>query len=136
MVEFAAAAMAMCLTFLGVFQFGYAFYVYNALAASVTGAAQYGARLDYDTSNSSAYTTAVRNMVLYGDTAAGARPIVGNLAPGHVSIGVNPDAQGMPSNVTVAISGYTINALFRQYTLTNKPRVTAKYIGRPICSGC
>ena len=36
----------------------------------------------------------------------------------------------MPTNVTVTVTGYTINALFTTYSLNNKPRVTVRYYGQ------
>jgi Flp pilus assembly protein TadG len=136
LVEFALGFFVLWSLFAGVYQFGYAFYVYNTLLASVNDAAQYGARLDYDTGATTAWTTAVKNMVVYGDTATGTKSLVPNLTTANVSVSVNPDVNGMPTNVTVAVTGYSINALFQSYSLNNKPRVTAKYYGQVSCASC
>jgi hypothetical protein len=108
--------------------------VYNTLLTSVNDAAQYAAKLNYDTGSTTAYTTAIKNMVVYGDATAGTKSLVPNLTTAMVT--VTPDAAGMPTNVTVAVTGYSINALFQSYTLTNKPRVTTKYYGKIVCASC
>jgi len=130
MLEFALGFFVLWAIFSGVYQVGYAFYVYNALLTSVSNAAELGSKLAYDTTNTSAYTTALKNMVLYGDETAGSKTLVPNLTASNVTVSVNPDSAGMPTDVTVAITGYTINALFTTYSLTNKPRVTTLYYGQ------
>ncbi len=122
--------------FAGVYQFGYAFYVYNALLTSVSNAAELGSKLGYDTGNTTAYTTAIKNMVLYGDETAGVRPVVPNLTAANVSVSAHPDAAGMPTYVEVSITGYSIDALFSHYSLANKPRVTTRYYGQISCASC
>ena len=130
LLEFALGFFVLWVIFAGVYQIGYAFYVYNALLTSVTDAAQLGARLAYDTANPNTYKTAVKNMVVYGDETVGTRSLVPNLTTGNVSVDAHPDGTGMPTNITVSISDYSINALFATYSLTNKPRVTARYYGQ------
>ena len=130
MLEFALGFFFLWAMFAGVYQFGYAFYVYNALLTSVSNAAQLGSKLTYDTSNTAAYSTALKNMVLYGDETAGTKPVVPNLTTGNVSVTVNVDSAGMPNDVTISITGYSINALFSTFSLNNKPRVTTLYYGQ------
>jgi hypothetical protein len=84
----------------------------------------------------SAYTTAIKNMVVYGDETTGTKPLVPNLTTSKVYVNLNLDAAGMPRDVTVAINGYTIDALFHKYNLTNKPRVTTLYYGQVSCASC
>jgi len=134
-LEFALGWSLLWIMFSGVYQVGYAFYVYNVLMTSVAGAAQLGARLGYDTASPSTYTTKLKNMVVYGDTTAGTAPIVPNLTTGNVNVTMSP-ATGTPQDVTVTISSYTINGLFTSYTLTNKPRATMLYYGQISCSTC
>ncbi|MCU1339771.1 MAG: TadE family protein [Bryobacterales bacterium] len=136
LLEFALGFFVIWAIFSGVYQIGYAFYVYNSLLAAVNDAAQLGSKLGYDTASPSAFTTAVTNMVVYGDQTAGSKSLVPNLTTSNVSVSVNPDAAGMPTNVEVKINSYAINALFTSYTLTNKPRVTTKYFGLISCSTC
>jgi Flp pilus assembly protein TadG len=63
MLEFAVGWFVLWLMFSGVYQVGYAYYVYNALMVSTANAAELGARLGYDTANPTAYSTALKNMV-------------------------------------------------------------------------
>ena len=79
MVEFAMSAFVLWFLFAGIFQFGYTFYTYNVLKLAVANAAEYGSRLDYDTGNTSPYTDALRNMVVYGDATAGTTPVLTGL---------------------------------------------------------
>jgi Flp pilus assembly protein TadG len=136
MVEFAIGWFVLWSLFSGVYQFGYAFYVYNVLQTSVAHAAQLGSRLTYDTASPASYTTAVKNMVVYGDETAGTKAQVPNLTTGNVNVSVNLDGAGMPRYVTVNITGYTINALFATYPLNNKPAVTTLYYGQVRCATC
>src|SRR5690349_19127967 len=85
-LEFALGWSVLWMMFSGVYQVGYAFYAYNVLMTSVANAAQLGARLGYDTASPSAYTTALKNMVVYGDTAAGTTPVLPNLTTANVSV--------------------------------------------------
>lgn len=45
-------------------------------------------------------------------------------------------ATGVPQDVTVTITGYTIDALFTTFNLTNKQRATALDYGQISCSSC
>jgi len=136
LVEFALGFFVLGGLFAGVYQFGYAFYVYNTLLAAVSDAAQMGAKLGYDTGSPNAYLTSVKNMVVYGDTTAGTKSLIPNLSTANVSVSVNPDVNGIPTDVTVAVTGYSINALFQSYSLANKPRITTKYYGQVSCASC
>lgn len=135
-LEFALGFALLWALFAGVYQFGYSFYVYNRLQTAVANATELGAKMNYDTGNPSNYTTALQNMVVYGDETAGTTAIVPGLTASNVNVGVTLDAQSMPRDVTVSISGYTISAIFSSFTPTNKPRVSAKYYGTIICSTC
>lgn len=129
-VEFALGFSLFWLLFAGVYTFGYACYVYNGLMVSTANAATMGSKLPYDLDDPSAYMSALKNMVVYGDTVAGTSPIVPNLTTSNVAVSMGTDSQGMPRNVTISITGYRINALFQNFTLPDKPRVTAMYVGR------
>src|ERR1700686_5518569 len=130
MLEFALAWSILWAMFAGVYEIGYAYYVYNVLMTSVANAAELGSKLGYDTASPATYTTALKNMVVYGDETAGTRSIVPNLTAANVNVSVSVDTAGMPRDVTVTITGYTINALFTSYSLTNKPRATTLYYGQ------
>lgn len=134
-LEFALGWSVLWMMFSGVYQVGYAFYAYNVLMTSVANAAQLGARLGYDTASPSAYTTKLKNMVVYGDTTAGTTPVLPNLTTANVNVTMSP-AVGTPQDVTVTISSYTINGFFTSYTLNNKPRATMLYYGQISCSTC
>lgn len=136
LVEFAIAFTVLWLLLGGVFTFGYSFYVYSRLQTAVAGAAQYAAAQDYDSTNAAAYTTAIKNLVLFGDVAAGTTPIVPGLSASNVQVQVTTDTNTVPRDVLVAIDAYTINTLFHSITLTGKPRAVVMYTGRWLCSGC
>lgn len=135
MLEFAIGWWLMWMLFSGVYQIGYSYYVYNSLMTSVADAAELGSKMDYDNGNTSAYTTALQNMVVYGDETAGTKPIVPGLTTSMVTVNVTTQGSvNVPADVTVYISGYTIDSLFGRYNMTTKPRVTAAYLGKFICS--
>lgn len=136
MVEFAISWFLLWSLFSGLYQFGYAFYVYNVLETSVADAAQFGSRLGYDTASPTSYVTTLKNMVVYGDETAGTKALAPNLTTSNVNVSVNLDGAGMPRYVTVNITGYAINALFATYSLNNKPAVTTLYYGQISCSTC
>jgi Flp pilus assembly protein TadG len=137
-LEFALGWFLLWILFSGAYQYGYSFYVYNRLMVSVANAAQLGSKISYDTGNPAAFTAALQNMVLYADETAPSNPspIVSGLTAGAVSVTVSTDAQGMPRDVTVAISNYIIDGVFGKITLSNKPRATVLYFGQVTCSTC
>ena len=129
-LEFALGFSLFWMLFSGVYMAGYAFYVYNGLMVSASNAAIMGSKLVYDLNDPSGYTTALKNMVVYGDTSAGTKPIVPNLTTSNVNVTMATDAAGIPRDLTISITGYTINSPFGGYTLPDKPRVTTMYYGR------
>ena len=136
MLEFALAWSILWAMFAGVYEIGYAYYVYNVLMTSVANAAELGSKLGYDTASPASYSTALKNMVVYGDETAGTKPLVPNLTSSNVNVNVSLDTAGMPRDVTVTVTGYSINALFASYALNNKPRATTLYFGQISCSTC
>lgn len=136
MLEFAVGWSILWAMFAGVYEIGYAYYVYNVLMTSVANAAELGSKLGYDTASPAPYSTSLKNMVVYGDEIAGTKPLVPNLTTGNVNVNVNLDAAGMPRAVTITVTGYNINALFTSYALNNKPRATTLYFGQISCSTC
>jgi Flp pilus assembly protein TadG len=136
MLEFALAWSILWAMFAGVYEIGYAYYVYNVLMTSVANAAELGSKLGYDTASPDSYSTALKNMVVYGDETAGTKPLVPNLTSSNVNVNVSLDTAGMPRDVTVMVTGYSINALFTSYALNNKPRATTLYFGQISCSTC
>ena len=134
LIEFALGWSVLWALFFGVYQFGYAFYVYNTLQAAVANAAQLGSKMSYDTGTPSNYTTALQNLVVYGDETAGTTPLVPNLTTSEVSVVVSPTSY--PTTVSVAINGYTIDAFFKKFTLAYKPQATTAFFGQVTCAGC
>ena len=114
---------------------GYAFYVYNALMTSVANAAGLGAKMNYDRSSTGAFSTALKNMVVYGNTTTGNRPIAVGLTTENVTVTVT-QAGSMPTAITVAIQNYAVDAVFTRLTFSGKLRATASYMGRVVCSDC
>ncbi|HSR08560.1 MAG TPA: TadE/TadG family type IV pilus assembly protein [Bryobacteraceae bacterium] len=136
MLEFALGFSLLWMLFSGIYQIGYAYYIYDRLTMATANAVQLGSRLSYNTGSPSTFTTALQNMVLYGSETAGTYPIVPNLTASNVAVNPHLDANGIPRYVTVNITGYTINALFTSFTLPNKPGATGLYYGQINCSGC
>ena len=69
-IEFALAATVLIPIFLGTFQFGYGFYVYNLMSSQVRAGARYASLRTYRCGNASsmtAFTTAVKNVVRFGN---------------------------------------------------------------------
>ena len=135
LIEFALGWSVLWLMFAGLFQFGYAFYNYNVLMTAVTNAAELGSKLDYDTGSPAAFTNAIKNMVVYGDETAGAKALIPNLSTGNVTVDAGLDANSIPQNITVSVT-YSINTVFSTITLTNKPRVTMRFMGKVVCASC
>src|SRR5262249_35620747 len=110
---------------------GYALIQYNRLETAVAQGAQYASVVPYDsatTTPSAAFLASVKNMVLYGKPQTGTSPVVSGLTTSNVSLTVT-FTNGVPSSMKVAVTGYTINALFRTHTLTGKPAAIFPYRG-------
>jgi Flp pilus assembly protein TadG len=131
LVEFALGSGILVMAFVGTFQFGYTFLQYNNLENAVARGARYASLIPYDsttTTPSAAFSSAVKNMVLYGSSTAGTSPALPGLTATNVNLTVTFTNE-VPSAMTVSISGYSINSIVATATLTNKPRVTYAYQG-------
>jgi Flp pilus assembly protein TadG len=131
MLEFAIGSGVLVAVFTGTFQFGYTFLQYNNLENAVARGARFASLVPYDSATatpSDAFKTAVQNMVLYGSPTAGTSPVLPGLTTGNVNLTVT-FTNGIPSGMTVSISGYAINSVFATTTLTNKPQITYTYQG-------
>jgi len=131
MVEFALGSGILVMAFVGTFQFGYTFLQYNNLENAVARGARYASLIPYDsttTAPSPAFLSAVKNMVLYGSATAGTSPALPGLLATNVNLTVT-FLNGVPTAMTVSVSGYSINSIFATSTLTNKPKVTYAYQG-------
>ena len=96
--------------------------------------AKYAAFRTYDVTTSTpsvCFTTAVQNMVAYGDPnpSGTPTPVAPGLSPSSVFVTVTM-ANGVPAEMTVGITSYQLNAVFATITLTNKPQATYSYLGR------
>jgi len=133
MVEFAIGSFVLIAALAGTFEFGYSFYIYNNLQTAVNNGAKYAALRTYESTDNTpgaCFQTAVQDMVAYGDpTGTNTTPVAPNLTPGDVSVNVT-FANGVPSTMTVGISSYAINAVFKTINLANKPQVTYPFLGR------
>jgi Flp pilus assembly protein TadG len=135
LLEFAIGWSLLWFLFIGVYQFGYAFYVYNVLQTSVANAVELGSKLGYDNATPSTYKTKLQNMVVYGDeTSTGLRPVVPGLTTSNVDVVL--DDASYPQYVTITVKNYTIDSLFKRFALDNKPQVTTGYYGQISCSTC
>ncbi len=137
LVEFAVAAGLLIPCFVGVFEFGYGFYVYNRLTAAVRGGARYASLLRYDsasTNPSNAYASAVQNAVVYGDPDGGTSPVVPGLTTDQVTITMQ-FANEVPDVVTVAISNFSLDTVFTTLNWGNKPAASFRYEGTFAPSG-
>lgn len=132
LVEFALSFGFLFSVFAGVFQFGYAYFIYNTLESAVRAGARYASLRVYDSGTptpSDAYLTAVRNMVVYGSPDGGVQPVAPGLTPAKVNVTVTFD-RNVPKDVTVSIVNYTLNAVLTSYQLNGKPKLTFAYMGR------
>ena len=99
LVEFAIGVTVFLTAMFAVLEFGRVLWVHNAL----TDAARRGAR--YATMHSAADVDQVKNVVVYGDPAGGAQPMLPNLTTGNVT--VNYDNFGLnDGTVSVSITSY------------------------------
>jgi Flp pilus assembly protein TadG len=154
MVEFAAAAGILIPLFVGTFQFGYTFYVYNLLSTQMRAGARYASMLTYKgsdgTSPDSTFKTAVKNMVLYGNPnpANGAKAMEPGLKTSQIDVEIKgsdgvTDASATVQPVivyvrlgTVTAGGctsdcsYTLDAVITKFALSGKPIATFPYVGR------
>jgi len=134
MLELAISAGVMVSCLVGTFQFGYTFYTYNQLVTAVGNGARYAAQRTYRSGSADVErgNTAIRNMVVYGDAqpASDAAPVVPKLTPAEVDVRWDLAGDGTPLNVSVAIKGYSTDAIFRSFTFDGRPSVQFPYVGK------
>ncbi len=137
LIEFALSFFLIFAVFSGIFQFAYSFYIYNALVTAVREGARYASLKPYESTSTTptdAFRTAVGNMVVYGDAnpAQGAKPVVPGLTNSNVALTVTGGGTGTltaPTQMTVAITGFSVDAVFGVWNLTGKPNSTFPYTG-------
>lgn len=132
LTEFAVSVPMIALAFAGCFQFGYYFFVYDRLEAAVRAGARYASIRNYNSSTSTpadSFSTAVKNMVVYGSPDGGTSPVVSGLTTSNVNLSVT-FVNNMPSEMTVSITGVEIDTVFKKFTLSGKPVATFRYGGK------
>jgi Flp pilus assembly protein TadG len=133
MIELAVALGILAPIMAGVFQFGYTLFVYNNLESAVRGGARYASMRPFDSANgtpSAEFSTAVKNMVVYGNPTGTGNPIATGLTASNVRI--QPNMTGaIPDSMTVSITDYKVDAVFASFTFTGKPSRTFPYTGTP-----
>jgi hypothetical protein len=71
----------------------------------------------------------VKNLVVYGDPAGGAQPVVAGLRTSDVNVTISA-AGGAPTSVTVSISNYKLyGPWLNAFSLSNKPWVQIPFLG-------
>jgi len=99
LVEFAIGATVFLIAMFAVIEFGRLLWTHNALS----DAARRGAR--YAAVNKASDVAAVKNVVVYGNPAGGAKPIVNNLSTAQVQVDYPSFGVGA-GTVSVRIVGY------------------------------
>jgi len=135
MLELALSAGVMVTCMAGTFQFGYTFYVYNQLVTAVGNGARYAAQRTYRGATEQDVergNQAIRNMVVYGDAQPTAEmsPVTAGLKPEQVEVRWVFNGDGKPSAVDVTVRRYTVDAIFRTFTLDGRPSVEFPHVGR------
>jgi Flp pilus assembly protein TadG len=99
LVEFSIGVTVFLISMFAVVEFGRALFTHNALA----DAARRGAR--YASLHSAGDIDQVKNVVVYGDPAGGAQPLVPNLSTANVSVNYSNFALNK-GTVTVSVTDY------------------------------
>lgn len=132
MIEFALSFTLLVPLFLGMVEFGHAFYVYNSLQNAVRAGARYASMRNYDSDSetpSQAFQTAVQNMVVYANPAGGQNPVAPQLTPEQVTVTMEFQS-GVPNRVIVGVGEYKANSVVRLVEFNQKPHVIMPYSGR------
>lgn len=134
-IQFVFASLLIVPIFLGTWSFGTTFYLYARLENAVRDGARYASLQTYDSKDgnpSASFLQAVQYMTVYGDPNADptkATPLAPNLSAGNVQLTVTLNANGAPSQMTVAITGYSVPSYAGRVTLTGKPYVSFPFVG-------
>ena len=131
MLELAFASSILIPAFAGTFQYGYTFFVYNSLNSAVRGGARYASMRTYDSATSTpstGFSTAVKNMTVYGNVEGTGSPVALGLTTANVEVVPNMNGS-VPGSMTVRITGYQVGAVFGSVTFNAKPSTTFPYTG-------
>src|SRR5271167_2018146 len=88
-LEFAVATTILVPLLVGTFQFGYTLYVYNNLDSAVRGGARYASLRSYDSATatpSPAFSSAVKNMVIFGNPEGTGLPVAAGIGAANVEV--------------------------------------------------
>jgi Flp pilus assembly protein TadG len=132
LVEFTLSVTLLTALFLGVWQFGYSYFIYAGLEQAVRSGARYASLQKYDSitsTPSNSFLSAVQNVVVYGDPspAQDAASVVPSLSTANVGLTVT-FSSGVPRGMNVAIQNYRIPGVFGSLIL-NKPATWFPYVG-------
>ncbi len=131
MVELTLCIPILIALLLGTWQYGYAYFLYNRTEEAVRSGVRYASARTYKEGDpGGAFSSAVKNMVVFADPAPGddATAVVPGLRPENVNVAVTVDAKGVPKSVTVSIEGFNIGT-FVPVMLNTKPRAEIPYVG-------
>ncbi len=127
-LEMAIAVSLLWTCFAGIFQFGHAMYCYNALEIAVESGAMFASTVDFD-ATAQTFVQKIQNMTVYGNPNGGSSALAPGLSTSNVSVTWTTDASGAPDTITVAITGYSCNAVFQTFTWNGKPSATTRFMG-------
>jgi len=139
MIEFALASFVLIPLFVGTFQFGYTFYVYNLLCTQMRAGARYASLKTFyclSSSEIASFKTSVKNMVMYGNPDGTGTLIEPGLTAAQIDVevksstGANASATVVPSYVTVTTINYRVDAVITTFNFNGKPIVRFPYLGR------
>jgi len=139
MIEFAISAGVLIPLFLGTFQFGYTFYVYNRLATQIRAGARYASLRTFRCSNSASITKFkdyVKNEVVYGNPAGGATVLAPGLTTARVNVQIkgqnnlDATAANIPTYVIVSIVNFPLDSVIKTFNFNGKPVLRFPYSGQ------
>jgi len=157
LIESALGLLILVSIFSGTFDFGFTFWQYNVLQTAINNGAHYAGQLAWDYCSTctlrsagdmtTAYETAVRNEVVYGDpTGTLTRPVLTGLTTSYVTVTANNQTGSLkvPTSITVTMGAnsngnyYTISSLWGgqnfywkgiTMSLNGKPSLTYPFQG-------
>lgn len=132
MIEFALSAAILLPALVGTMQFGFSFLAYGKLETAVREGARYAALRTYDSSTatpSAAFTSAVQNMVVYGNPNGGTTPVVRGITTDQIAV-TTALYNGVPDLITVQLKSFQIDAAVATINISGKPWATYRYQGR------
>ena len=139
MIECALVSMVLVPMFVGTFQFGYSFYVYNLLCTQTRAAARYASMKTFASSTPSKiadWKTAVKNTMRYGNPDGSGRVLEPGLTDAQIDIrikdkdGADADESHVPAYVTVTTANFSVKGVIATFNFTGKPFVQFPYVGR------